>query len=243
MALPKLSTPTFTTTLPLSGKKIEFRPYNLGDEKLLIAAASARSKDPQFFVDNTLKVLRGCLLDNPELVDKVPSTDVEYFLMMIRARSVNEVVQVRVKDPKTGKEFETEIDLTSFYVKPRDKSEYIIKLTDTVGLKMRESTFAEKASHAVKYQGKDNSSEVIFELIIDSVESIYDEDTAYIIGVDTTREELTEFLMGITNGKRHLYEFIRNTPQLAIKVNINGEEVEVPGNQVDFLPSRTDTSI
>ncbi|QIG70605.1 putative baseplate hub subunit protein [Rhizobium phage RHph_I1_18] len=242
MALPKLKTPLYNVTLPLSKKQVVFRPYNLGDEKLLIAASQARDSDPQFFVDNTLKVVSNCISDTEGLVDRLPGVDVEYLLMMLRARSVGETTQVQFTDPETKKVVKTEIDLTAFFVNDREKSEYVIKLSDEIALKMREPTFRQKTEHAIKYKGKNNATDIIYELIADSVESIADGDDVHVIGVDATREELMEFLLGITTQKVALYQFIRSAPQLKVKLIVEGKELEVAGNQVDFLNSPTPTS-
>lgn len=244
MALPKLNAPTYSLTLPLSKSKINFRPYNLGDEKLLIAASQAREKDPAFFVNNTIKVLQNCISDKDGLIDRLPAVDVEFLLMHLRARSVAETAAVNITNDKTQKKFETEIDLTTFYVAERPKEQYVIALTDTIGLKMREPTFRQKAEHAIKYKANGGaSSDVIYELIADSVESIYEGEDVSIIGTDATREELMEFLMGIISQKAALYQYVRNAPALMIDiVTPDGEKLTVSGNKVDFLASASVTS-
>lgn len=244
MALPKLQSPIYSLTLPISGRTVNYRPYNLGDEKLLIAASSARTKDPEFFVANTLQVIRNCISDDGDIVDHLPAVDVEYLLMHLRARSVGETANVRILvDAETKRYEETEINLTEFYVTPRDKEDYVIKLTDQVGLKMRETSFSERARHAIKYNGSESvRTDLIYDLIADSVEMIYDGDEVFVIGTDATREELIEFLSSITNTVP-LYKFIRNVPTLRLKVKVGKTEIEVTSNQVNFIASRSDTSI
>lgn len=243
MALPKLSTPKYVTTLPVSKKALNYRAYNLGDEKLLIAAADSRHSDPEFYLNNTLQVLANCTSDHPGVIDTLPSVDVEYLLMQIRAKSAGETSDVRITVNSGDKKstFETTIDLTKFYVNERPKDSYVVKLTDTIGMKLREPTFREKISHAVKYRENDNNrTAVIYELIADSVESIYEEDEVSVIGVHASREELMSFLSQISGSKtQELYKFVRDTPQLRIKVNNGPEEIEVSGGQIDFLASRS----
>ena len=47
MALPKLASAKYELTLPSNGKKVEFRPFLVKEEKLLLIAQSAGSDEDQ----------------------------------------------------------------------------------------------------------------------------------------------------------------------------------------------------
>ncbi len=244
MALPKLQGPTYPITFPLCKKKTVYTSYGLGEEKLLIAGAAARESDPKFFVDNTLKALDACLVEAKGLVYTLAAVDVEYLMMMLRSKSVGEIVSAKTTDPVTKKVSQVEVDLTKFYITDRNADDYIIQLTDTIGMKMKEPTFLQKTEHAARLTGATNKSDIIFELIVDSIESIYEEDNVSIVGNGVSREEVYDFVMQIKQPqqKQKLYEFVRNTPQLMIKIDVDGVIKEVAGNQIDFLASPTATS-
>ena len=45
MPLPKIVTPTYTLTIPSSGKKITYRPFLVKEEKVLIMAMESDNMD------------------------------------------------------------------------------------------------------------------------------------------------------------------------------------------------------
>ena len=102
--LPKIDVPIYETTLISTGKTIKFRPFLVKEQKLfMMAAQSDNSKD---VIDAIRQVLTNCILDTEVDVNTLPSFDLEYLFMHLRARSVGEVVNLRyvcnnkVKDEK-----------------------------------------------------------------------------------------------------------------------------------------------
>ena len=45
MPLPKIVTPTYTLTIPSSGKKITYRPFLVKEEKVLVMAMESNNMD------------------------------------------------------------------------------------------------------------------------------------------------------------------------------------------------------
>ena len=61
MALPVVKGSRYTTILPSTGAEIEYRPYNVGEEKLLMVALESKE---QAMIIRTLKdVMEGCIFD------------------------------------------------------------------------------------------------------------------------------------------------------------------------------------
>lgn len=236
MALPKLRVPEFPLTFPLSNKKITFRPYTVGDEKLLLAAASARASDPEFFVNNTFKVIRNCI-SSPELLDTLPSVDVEFLLLQIRSKAVGEIVDVAYKD-ENGVSHRGVVNLEEFYVVHNPDHKYDITLSESplVGIKMKDLSFVQRMKYSAKFDNSNSKTDAIFETIIDCVESIYDDDKVYVVGVDCTRAEVQQFIEGISGQSAQLYNFIATMPQLETKITLqDGSKKAVNSSQVDFL--------
>ena len=75
-------TPEYSTTLPLSKTKIVYRPYNVGDERNLVAAVSSKDTDPDFYIRNTLNVIQGVVLSDVA-INKLPAIDVRFLLLAI----------------------------------------------------------------------------------------------------------------------------------------------------------------
>src|SRR5690606_31969363 len=92
---------TYSLTLPISGETVMYRPYNVSDERLLIAAAAAKDTDKEFYINNTLNVIKQAVVNDID-VTKLPSTDVKFLLLHQRARSVGEVIEFQInKQPQS----------------------------------------------------------------------------------------------------------------------------------------------
>ena len=95
MALPKLDVPTYEIELPLSKKKIKFRPFLVKEQRnLLMALEGGESSTIQ---QNVKDILYNCTLTEGVDVDKLPIIDVEYFFINLRAKSVGEIVEARYR--------------------------------------------------------------------------------------------------------------------------------------------------
>ena len=133
--LPKIDVPIYETTLISTGKTIKFRPFLVKEQKLfMMAAQSDNSKD---VIDAIRQVLTNCILDTEVDVNTLPSFDLEYLFMHLRARSVGEVVNLRyvcnnkVKDEK-GEEKDcgglVKIDINLTEIEPTKNPEHSNKV-------------------------------------------------------------------------------------------------------------------
>ena len=92
--LPKLDVPIHSVNLISTGKPIRFRPFLVKEQKLFLMASE--SEDPNEMIGVIRQVLKNCVLDEVD-VDNLPTFDLEYLFMNLRARSVEEVVNLRYK--------------------------------------------------------------------------------------------------------------------------------------------------
>ena len=90
MPLPTVATPTYELKLPSSNKKIKYRPFLVKEEKVLIIALESKS---QTEITNAVKdVLRQCILTKDVNIDALPTFDIEYIFLNIRAKSIGEAI-------------------------------------------------------------------------------------------------------------------------------------------------------
>ena len=237
MKLPVINAVEHEVTLPLSQKKIHFRPYTVGDEKTLLTAATAKKNDPAFYLKNTIKVLQGCITDDTK-VDSLASIDVEFLFIQLRGKSAGEEIQVQKVDPETKKKTEFLIHTDRFRLKADPEHEYKIDLTDNIGLKMKDIMFSDKILYASKYN-ETNQAEAIYDTIIDSVEAIYDDNNVWVVGTDVTKEEARQFILSASGVSSKLYKFISTMPKLVVDAVVveTGEVIEMSGSELDFLSS------
>ena len=115
MPLPKISTPLYELVLPSNGKKVKYRPFLVKEEKILIMALE--SEDTKQITNAIKSVISDCISTRGIKVDKLPTFDIEYLFLNIRAKSVGETVEVNVTCPDDGTtQVQMEIDIDSIKV-------------------------------------------------------------------------------------------------------------------------------
>lgn len=139
MALPKISAPIFTTTLPSTGEKINYRPFTVKEEKILLIAREA--SDPEQIITSVKQILNNCLIGLD--VEKLPTFDVEWLLIHIRAASVDNTVMFKIKDPDTQEYVELEMNIDDAKMHHNPEHTNKIKADDTYTIIMRYPTIEE----------------------------------------------------------------------------------------------------
>ena len=107
--LPKIDLPIYEVLLPSTGEKIQYRPFTVKEEKILLVAQE--SKDPSQEVLASKQVVNNCLVNKD--VSELAMFDLEYILLLLRSRSVDNNVKFSIKDPDTGESHTLEVDLES----------------------------------------------------------------------------------------------------------------------------------
>jgi hypothetical protein len=95
MALPKLDVPTYEIELPVSKKKIKYRPFLVKEQKNLLMAIE--SNESTTIQQNVKDILNNCTITEGINIDKLPIIDVEFYFVNLRAKSVGETVESRYK--------------------------------------------------------------------------------------------------------------------------------------------------
>ena len=107
MALPKIDLPMFEAKLPSTGEKITYRPFTVKEEKIMLVAGE--SDDAMQQVLAIKQIVNNCVL-NKDISD-IAMFDLEYLLLLLRARSVDNEVTFEVVDPDTGEEVKLVLDI------------------------------------------------------------------------------------------------------------------------------------
>ena len=97
MPLPKIATPTYELVLPSTDETIQFRPFLVKEEKLLVLALE--SEDNKQITTAIKSVLKNCVLTKGIKVEQLPTFDIEFLFLNIRGKSVGEEVEVLVTCP------------------------------------------------------------------------------------------------------------------------------------------------
>lgn len=205
MSLPKLNTPSYSVTLPSTGKQIKYRPFLVKEEKILLLAQETGSPEEQL---NAIKELITVCTYNALDINTLTDVDIQYLMLMIRAKSVGEVVELSLtcredtckqKNPVSINLMECEI------VQPEISN--IVMITDSIGIKLRHLRISDI---------REDSS--VIDIIQASITEIFDAETVY--HVDNTPEaELREFVESIPTDKvLSIQNFISTKPRIILPI-------------------------
>jgi hypothetical protein len=219
MALPKLDVPTYEIELPVSKKKIKYRPFLVKEQRNLLMAME--SSDATSIQNAVRDILHNCTLTEGIDVEKLPIIDIEFYFINLRAKSVGEVIESRykcnneVEGKECGNVMTSEIDLTEIKVTQEKEVSSEIQLDDKIAIKLKYPEF-HIIGDSLNY---DNINEVTFNMIAESIEYIYDGQQFYYAHEAQPGEWLT-FVEGMNQEQfAKVEEFFNNLPKL--KKNID----------------------
>lgn len=205
MELPKIAIPTYELILPSDGRKIKFRSFLVPEEKIFLLTLEGLSSKPEDIDKNQLSMLlaveqitNNCIISPKIDVSKLPIFDLDYIFVQLRAKSINDKLDLyfagktESECAECKKQKHITVDLNSIQVKKDPTHSTKIEITKDVGFIMKYPSFSMYQS----YQNK-KMSDVIYDLAIDCIQSIYDKSELYDAST-YTKEQLTEFYNQLT---------------------------------------------
>lgn len=193
MALPKLDNPTYSILIPSQDRKVEFRPFLVKEEKVLMIAQETDSDK------NVLNVIKGiiktCSFDKLD-PDDLSSSDIEYIFLQLRAKSIGETVELRIKCSECDAYNAVSINLEDIEVSKTDNIDNTIEITDSIGIVLKKMS----VKNAEKIDLND-SEKAFNQTLIYSIDSIYDADSVYPAS-ESTDKELIAFIDSLSH--KHL---------------------------------------
>ena len=223
MALPQVTTPEFFTELPSTKEQIAFRPFLVKEEKMLLMAQ--QGKDQKEILNVVFNILESCI-KTPLEVRKLAPFDLEWLFLQLRAKSVGEVLELKLKHMKEecGGTTDVTINIPDIKVHFPDKKDDVIMMDSSIGIKMRYPSV-----DMIDPNKFDNPNvEDIFGLLDKCIVNVFDADKVY---NEFTSEELTTFLEGLDQNQfQKIVNFFNNTPKIKHEVKYKcakcGEEVK-----------------
>lgn len=207
MSLPKIFHPIYSIKLPSTKKMLNFRPYLVKEEKILLMAKE--SNDITDVLRAIKQITNNCCLDTKFNINDITITDLSYLFLQIRAVSVDNKIKQTYKDNEDEKEYSFIIDLTKIEVKQDKIIDNTIKINKDITLVMKYPT-------ASMYDNtSDNINDVInYDIITKCIDKIYNNDEIH----DTntcSKQELTEFIENLSiKSLEEIMEFLNNSPRL-----------------------------
>ena len=231
MPLPKINTPTFELVLPSNNKKVKYRPFLVREEKILVMALE--SEDMTQITNSIIEILNDCILTKGIDVSKLATFDIEYLFLNIRAKSVGESVEVNVTCPDDNKTtVELYIDLDEIKVKKNRKHKDVIKLDDTLSMKLKYPSMQQFVDNNFEVSGTNDSVDKSLSMITNCIDMIYNEEESWDAS-ESSKDELTEFIEQLnTKQFKEIEKFFATMPKLSHKVKVKNPKTEVESEVV-----------
>lgn len=223
MALPKLNQQTFELNIPSTDEKIKYRPFLVKEEKLLI---QAQEEDKPESMTNALRTIIDNCTFNKLDIDTMPSFDLEYLFLNIRAKSVGEIAKIKVIAPDDNKTYvDVDVDLTKINVHVDVEHTNKIELTDNVGVVMTYPTLEMFSEYGNSGVTTDNMFNVMSKCIL----QIYDGDDVY-DREDTADQDRKEFLENLTQEQfLKVQNFFNTMPRLKHEISVTNPKTKKKG--------------
>ena len=232
MALPKLNVPVYEAILPSTETVIKYRPFLVKEEKILLTAME--SENEKTITDAVKQIIKNCVQGELD-VERLPTFDIEYIFLRLRAKSVGEEVKIGLKPwgcPQNNGElceFTTEvpINLEEVKVQKTENHSNKIMLTDDIGIILG---YPNIESIKEMMKGELSETEVGLKVIKNSVEMVFTQEETYERD-SFTEKELDDFFDSLnTLQMEKIREFFDTMPVLKHTVKYNcktcGEEKE-----------------
>ena len=231
MPLPKISTPTYELVLPSTGDTIEYRPFLVREEKLLVLAME--TEDTKQITKAIKEVLKACIKTTGIKVEKLPTFDIEYLFLNIRGKSVGEEVEVTVTCPDDNK---TTVDVTipvnAIEVQKNKDHKDTIKLDDTLMMKMRYPSLDQFVNANFDTGTEGSQMEQSFDMIAACIDTIYTDEEAWTTS-DCSKTEVVEFLDQLnTKQFQEIEAFFTTMPKLSYEIKVTNPKTKKKGTVV-----------
>lgn len=220
MPLPRLETPTYELELPVSKKKIKYRPFLVKEQKTLLMAMESNESDSIHLAIRD--ILSNCTLTENLNLDELPIIDIEYYFIQLRAKSVSEIVESRyrcnniVNEKECGNTMEKNINLLELKVEQNEEVKAEFNLTDKLIMKLKYPRFG-IIKDSLNYE---DVNDLTFNMIALSIDYIYDGEQFY-YAHEQTQEELLEFVENLNQEQFGKIEnFFNNLPKLKQKLEM-----------------------
>ena len=223
MPLPKIVTPSFELTLPSNKKKVKYRPFLVKEEKILILAIeSGGMKEITMAIKD---VLKSCVLTRGIKIDELPTFDIEYLFLNIRARSIGESIDLHITCPDDGKtQVNTKIYIDEIEVKRSKDHTQDIKIDDTYTMRLKYPSLDQFVDENFNFEKETDNT---FSLVASCIEMIFSKEEAW-EGKDSTHEELVGFLEQLNSTQfKEVQNFFETMPKLSHEIEVENPETKV----------------
>ena len=216
MALPKIQHPTFELTIPSNKQKIRYRPFLVKEEKILLLAQE--SNDMKDMIVAVKQIINNCIVEGDVNIDQLPSFDIEYMFLKLRANSVSDIAKLRFTNPDDGKTTDVEVDLKKVEITWDDNHTADINLTDDIMLTMKYPTY----DTIMNVEVDTSTTDITMNMIKQCVDKVYSGPDGEQVDQfkDHSEKEVDEFIDSLTTQNfEDIQNFFNTMPKLEHTIN------------------------
>lgn len=226
MTLPKISVPIYELVLPSTKEKINFRPFTVKEEKVLLTVLAHDDPSAEDISRASKQIINNCIVSPEFDIDKLTYFDIEYIMLQLRINSQGSDLSIDFKPiknstcPECSKTRTVKINLNDAKIVFPEKEFKKIQLTEKVGLIMKYPLIEVMIDYE-KVLSKRSDITDIYKIMTKCIDFVYDEETSYKFS-DYSMEDQLEFLENLEESKvSKIRDFFENMPTLRQDVHIN----------------------
>jgi len=216
MGLPTITVPQYVLNLPSTNKELKYRPFLVKEEKILLIALETENE--REIINAIKEIVASCIYGDVN-INEMPTFDIEYIFLQLRAKSKGEIIDLRYECPKCKAEIKVNVDINDIQVTKFPEYDKKISFNEEIGVIMKYPTLDTQGD--TFDMGKEGKQvEGIFNLVASSIDLIYDKENTYPVK-DHTKEELDNFINSLTDPQfQKMTKFFDTMPVLKHEVKM-----------------------
>ena len=227
MALPKLNVPKYKMKLPSDGRVVNYRPFLVKEEKLLLLATQSGEQDQ--LITAIKEIITACT--DIKDIDKLATFDIEFLFLQIRTKSVGEKVDCVVTCPDDNESTVTlSIPLDEIKVKKTRGHKPEIQLSEECSITMGYPSLDMFVS--MNFSGEDIGVDEVFKMAAACIKTIADPNQVYVCA-DVPQKEIQEFFDDMNSAQfAKIQKFFDTMPKLTHTVKVTNPNTGVESDVV-----------
>ena len=224
MPLPKIATPVYELELPSTGQTIEYRPFLVKEEKVLVIALE--SEDTKQITSAIKNVIKNCIRTKGVKVEDLPTFDIEYLFLNIRGKSVGEEIEVNVTCPDDGvTQVPITINLDDIQVQKNEEHSNRIKVDDNIMMEMKYPSLDQFIKNNFDFDEK-SAMDQSFDLIATCIDKIFTEEEVWAVE-DCSKKEIVDFLEQMNSSQfKEIEKFFETMPKLSHTIKVKNPKTK-----------------
>ena len=200
------------------------------EEKILIIALESKSENE--ITNAVTDVLKKCILTKGVDVDNLPTFDIEYLFLNIRAKSIGEDIKLTVTCPDDNK---TKVPVTIYVdeikVQKQKGHKPDIVLDDKMTLRMKYPSLNQFVKNNFSTDDEaDTMVDKTFRVVADCIDTIYTQEDAW-DAKDYTPQERLDFVQQLNSKQyKEVEKFFSTMPKLSHKIDVINPNTKEKGS-------------